>query len=439
MINKINPTFYFVLVFFTFNLANAETPPDLTFDEIDTLLDKQFKDKTDQIDAIYEAYSKAIDNAFKGVTKKISVKWPNNIRLPTKNTWVGYTKNLETRSIINYEKGEVIIETKVQSKDLTLAKNNINKMAGTLTSKDNVNIEKLDVFKKELNDNLEDQGINIKHSKVKRFNPLNALLPKVDIVKKIVFKELPVIKKNQTDFKNNVSVNNEFTVIKAKNLEQPTEVIINSISSKETGVKLELIKKGNDSILRMSMKFVNDYQKILMEQNFDTIKRFSTSYGVPISVILAIVETESSFNPRAVSAVPAFGLMQLVPKTAGIDAHNFVHGEKKVVSPDYLFDETNNLQLGTAYFKLLQSRYLRKIQDPTSRFYCAVASYNTGVGNLAKTFTGEKNLSKAAKAINNMTPEQVYNHLLSNLPAQETKNYLKKIVSRKTKYEHFDS
>ena len=189
----------------------------------------------------------------------------------------------------------------------------------------------------------------------------------------------------------------------------------------------------------MTVKFVNNYQKVLLANNFDDVKKFSKKYDVDISVILAIIETESSYNPRAISRVPAFGLMQLVPKTAGIDAHNYVHGQKKVLSPDYLFDETNNLQLGTAYFKLLKSRYLRKIDDPQSRFYCAVSSYNTGVGNLAKTFTGKKNLSKAAKIINTMTAEEVYQYLLVNLPAEETRNYLKKIVKRRAKYIHFDN
>ena len=189
----------------------------------------------------------------------------------------------------------------------------------------------------------------------------------------------------------------------------------------------------------MTVKFVNNYQKVLLANNFEDVKRFSKKYDVPISVILAIIETESSYNPRAISRVPAFGLMQLVPKTAGVDAHNFVHGEKKVVSPDFLFDETNNLQLGTAYFKLLKSRYLRKIKNPQSRFYCAVSSYNTGVGNLARTFTGQKNLSKAAKRINMMTSQEVYQFLLKNLPAEETRNYLKKIVTRRAKYIHFDN
>jgi len=426
MINKIKMVFCCLFVSLAFNLANA-APPDLTFDEIDKLLDKQFIDKTDQIDAIYDAYSKAIDDAFEGATKKISVKWPNNVRLPSKSTWVGYTKDLETRSVVNYEKGEVVIETKVKSSDLDTAKIKIDKMATTLTSKNNHNINQLDVFAEELNTNLKSKGINVIQSKVKQFNPLSALLPKNNDIKK-----LAIIKPQEKNI-----IGDKQPIVKDKDLK--TEKVINSTTSKDTGVKLELIAKGNDSILRMSIKFVNNYQKILMEQNFEAIKRFSRDYDVPISVILAIVETESSFNPRAVSAVPAFGLMQLVPKTAGIDAHNFVHGEKKVVSPDFLFDETNNLQLGTAYFKLLQSRYLRKIKDPKSRFYCAVASYNTGVGNLAKTFTGEKSLSKAAKKINNMSSEQVYSHLLSNLPAQETINYLKKIITRKTKYEHLDS
>ncbi len=131
--------------------------------------------------------------------------------------------------------------------------------------------------------------------------------------------------------------------------------------------------------------------------------------------------------------------MQLVPKTAGLDAHLFVHGEKKIVSADYLFNEENNLKLGSAYFHLLTHRYLRKISDPTARFYCAVASYNTGVGNVAKTFTGKKSISAAVKAINQMPPDEVYDFLLTHLPAQETRNYLKKVVTRMEKYKQFDA
>ena len=202
---------------------------------------------------------------------------------------------------------------------------------------------------------------------------------------------------------------------------------------------VDVVEEDGQTRLQLRIAFVNDYQEKLFGQYFNEIKAYAKQYDVPVSVIMAIIETESSFNPRAVSPIPAFGLMQLVPKTAGLDAHLFVHGEKKIVSADYLFNEENNLKLGSAYFHLLTHRYLRKISDPTARFYCAVASYNTGVGNVAKTFTGKKSISAAVKAINQMPPDEVYDFLLTHLPAQETRNYLKKVVTRMEKYKQFDA
>jgi membrane-bound lytic murein transglycosylase C len=38
-----------------------------------------------------------------------------------------------------------------------------------------------------------------------------------------------------------------------------------------------------------------------------------------------------------------------------------------------------------------------------------------------------------------MSPDAVYDFLMENLPAQETKNYLKKVVTRMAKYKQFDA
>lgn len=202
---------------------------------------------------------------------------------------------------------------------------------------------------------------------------------------------------------------------------------------------VQLKEENGVKKLSIKMAFVNNFQKILLENNIDDIRHMSEEYDVPMSIILAIIETESSFNPRATSPVPAFGLMQLVPRTAGIDAFNLVHGEKKVVSPEYLYEKRNNLELGTAYFHILTNRYLRGVSNATSRFYCAVASYNTGVGNLSRTFTGQKRIRKSLDAINKMTEDEVFDFLVENLPADETRRYLKKIVKRKKKYEVYDA
>ena len=130
--------------------------------------------------------------------------------------------------------------------------------------------------------------------------------------------------------------------------------------------------------------------------------------------------------------------MQLVPRTAGVDAYRRVHGEKRVLSAEYLFDENHNIELGTAYMSLVRDRYLRHIKNPYSRFYCAVAAYNTGVGNVAKTFSGTTNLKSAARRINQMSEQEVYDYLMAELPAEETRNYLRKIVTRVENYKHFD-
>ena len=113
-------------------------------------------------------------------------------------------------------------------------------------------------------------------------------------------------------------------------------------------------------------------------------------------------------------------------------------GEKLVVSADYLYDELNNIVLGSAYLYLLENRYLKRITNTRSRFYCAVRSYNIGVGNLARTFTGTKSLKSAVATINRMSDQEVYDFLLARLSAEETRNYLRKIVSRVEKYKPYD-
>jgi membrane-bound lytic murein transglycosylase C len=147
-----------------------------------------------------------------------------------------------------------------------------------------------------------------------------------------------------------------------------------------------------------------------------------------------VIEAESSFNPMATSAIPAFGLMQLVPNTAALDSYQFLYGKRHIVSPDFLYNQDNNLLFGTTYLHILSSQYLKDIADSQSKIYCILASYNTGVGNLSKTFVQQKNLRKAISKINTLSSKQTYDHLMANLPADETKHYIQKILARKQYY-----
>ena len=164
------------------------------------------------------------------------------------------------------------------------------------------------------------------------------------------------------------------------------------------------------------------------------VTRIAHKEQISPALIYAVMETESDFNPRAKSHVPAFGLMQIVPQSAGQDASAYLFGEAKMLTPSYLYNSDNNIEMGGAYLYILYYRYLKGISDPQSRLYCAIAAYNTGAGNVARAFTGSTNISKAAVRINQLTPAEVYQHLSRKLPHDETRQYLKKVTSRMKNY-----
>jgi membrane-bound lytic murein transglycosylase C len=150
------------------------------------------------------------------------------------------------------------------------------------------------------------------------------------------------------------------------------------------------------------------------------------------------METESHFNPRARFAVPALGLMQLVPRSGAMDSYRHVYGEKVLLGPDYLYEADQNVELGAGYLNLLNTRYLRAVTNDQSREYCIIAAYNTGAGNVANSFTDKTNVRKAAPMINALTPQEVYDHLVANLPYEETRHYLHKVTTAKKKYASLD-
>lgn len=165
------------------------------------------------------------------------------------------------------------------------------------------------------------------------------------------------------------------------------------------------------------------------------VKQAANKWSVPVPLVLAIMQTESSFNPMARSHIPAFGLMQIVPGSAGRDASKHAYGKERLLSGQELFQPQTNIELGCAYLNLLDKRYLKAIKDPKSRLFCAIAAYNTGAGNVAWAFTGKKSVGGAAKKINQMTPTQVYAHLRKNLKYEEARNYLYKVTKAMPTYQ----
>jgi len=95
------------------------------------------------------------------------------------------------------------------------------------------------------------------------------------------------------------------------------------------------------------------------------VEKIGEKHGVPAAFIHAVIRAESNYDPRAVSAKGAAGLMQLMPDTAER------YGVKDI------FDAADNLEGGVKYLKDL-------IQLYDGRRDLVLAAYNAGQAAVKK-------------------------------------------------------
>jgi len=93
----------------------------------------------------------------------------------------------------------------------------------------------------------------------------------------------------------------------------------------------------------------------------ELVRRLAPGYQLDPELVLALIEAESNFNPRALSPKNAQGLMQLIPATA----------ERFGVQDAW--DPEQNLRGGMAYLRWLLARFKGDVQ-------LALAGYNAGEG-----------------------------------------------------------
>ncbi len=159
------------------------------------------------------------------------------------------------------------------------------------------------------------------------------------------------------------------------------------------------------------------------------VERAATRYKLSPALILAVIETESSFNPFAVSHSGAYGLMQVMQNTAGRDVYQRIYGRDDRPTRSYLLNPANNIDAGSAYLSILRDVYLRDIQGWQKREYCIIAAYNGGAGNLLKAFHPDR--KKAVQRINSMSAEEVYRTIVHKHPKAESRRYLEKVIAFK--------
>ena len=98
------------------------------------------------------------------------------------------------------------------------------------------------------------------------------------------------------------------------------------------------------------------------------VMELSERHQLAPSVILAVIEKESSFRPQIVSKAGAVGMMQLLPNTAKEVAKAYRIRSYK--GKDDLRDPATNIRLGVAYLSYLRQNFGHSLHY--------IAAYNLG-------------------------------------------------------------
>jgi len=356
----------------------------------------------------------------------------------TSEVEVIYTQDKQTRVKIDALTQQVVIENLTNEViDQVVIISKLKADPNTRDLLTNINNEAALVEEEQVVNTLIDQPSEVTAEKVineQIDTQKQQMLAQLDAQESIVEIEAELSDNKKPDNARSLDVNNKIKQVneinqqsqkRKKMAEKQVEALVkaNPIYKK---IQVNTIRLPEDYLYKLSKKYLVFYQKQSSEMN------------IPLSLLLAISYAESTFNPKAKSHIPAFGLMQIVPKSAGIDVARKFYRKDEAPTSIELYQPNINIRYGAGYLSILNEQYLDGINDPISRQYCVIAAYNTGAGNIAKTFNGENNRSikQAYGKINALSPDQVYSKLMKQLPYPETKKYLTKVSKLEAKYQH---
>lgn len=377
--------FFIIIIFISFNLQ-AESFKDFKKQMMNEFKnDNEYTTYKKGLMEEFELYKKVLNEEFNKYLNEIGQFWEDK-KVSNNKVFVEYSDDKKTRKIIDYENDKLIVE---------LRGDDINRAEADKRFKKTID----DTINEDLKTAYERDEVSVNVENRLKFTIKNGVSDKIT--------ETKILSPYITD-------KNDITQIK-DTLNKP---------------KFETVEDKNGTVYRYEINLPSKDLKEKVDFVKEYVFKYAAEHKVNPEVVFSIIHNESYFNPMAKSHVPAYGLMQIVPQSAGMDATKFLFGKAQVLLPSYLYNPNNNVEIGSAYFHILYYSYLKDIKNPTSRLYCSIAAYNTGAGNVAKAFVGNYNISAAANVINRMSPDDVYRTLKRNLPYDETKRYLDKVLDK---------
>jgi membrane-bound lytic murein transglycosylase C len=319
------------------------------------------------------------------LTRAVTGRWgKDDVKIPTQKKYVKYTQNYKSRALVDFDTGIVTVETVDTENPLASLKNAI--VTTLLTPHD-------------------PRAVDLYSAKTVKLGDTPFLLGEV---KDHQGKEIRW----------------------AWRAERFADHLIQS------RLQTRASRSGTQTITVNFVKIAleKDHLHIRARKYRQHVETYAHRYQVSKNLVFAVIKTESDFNPWAISSAPAFGLMQIVPGTAGQDVNRYLK-RPGLPSEKILLNPQENILYGSVFLHILDTQYLAGIRNQLSREYCVIAAYNTGAGNVLRTF--DKNRDRAPDKINRLAPLEVYQTLKTNLPYSETRRYLTKVMHAKKEFINF--
>ena len=170
------------------------------------------------------------------------------------------------------------------------------------------------------------------------------------------------------------------------------------------------------ALLSIGLGFLADLAITLFEKNAypleyaEYVSVYAEEYGIPESVVYAVIRTESEFDSGAVSSAGAVGLMQLMPETFRqlTDEVLFEH-----LADGMLYDPETNIRYGIYYLSYLYDRY--------GDWETALAAYNGGLGNVDEWLESDRYADGEGG--------------LKHIPFRETRQFVSRVDKARHTYE----
>ncbi len=404
-------------------------------------MQQEYDTSVAQMEAEYDALQAKIEAEHAAFTKEICKEWGEKSAMESdQHRWVEYAQDKRSRSMVDFESGEVEIELLLSDEELSdkslvdakveQAVSKLLSSKGTTVDYDSRYIAKEELSRTPIMDDILDIRANDITREVTSYKSLPTTVKRSKSVEQLE-REVALLRQEVepiTTPKKEPEAKQEVVVkepeVKQEVVVKEPEVTVKRVETSEGERNVVTIKSA------LKVGYLSDVAKRFETMVMDNAERFNISP----SLIYAIIETESSFSPTAESAIPAYGMMQIVPRSAGIDSYERLYGEQKLLSKEYLFQADKNIEIGTCYLNILATREFRGVTSPECKELCMIAAYNTGAGNVSRAFVGHTNVYKSIDKINALDYDELYNFLHTKLKIKEARDYVQKVTTKRVKY-----